>query len=103
MIRNWINIRRQNSNALRKVADCIAKEFEVLSYAALSDPSQPLSYKKIIDGIEVHWTVDVIRRRPNGDIMVEMNFYSTAPTFWGKPSHVFWMRKDGSLIDSTSN
>ena len=98
MLKNWLMVRRQNYALLRRIADQIGQEFERLSYAVLADPSQPVSYAREVEGVQISWSADIIRRKGNGDIDFGIDFYADLPTVLGKkPSYRFWKRPDGSV------
>ncbi len=83
--------RRQNAIFLKRVTKEIAAEFEAMSYARLADPNEPLLYAREVEGIRITWSVDVINKRPNGDILVALEFRSDMKTFpFGEPAYSFW-------------
>jgi hypothetical protein len=98
LLKKWIFIRKQNFLFLKNIAEQIGKEFECLPYAILADPNQPLSYERMIGGVKISWSTDVINSKKNGDIYFAMEFYSDLPTFFGaKPAHSFWKTPDESV------
>ena len=98
MIKKWFKSRRRNFQLLRDIANQIGKEYERMPYDVLADPSQPISCEREVEGLLVSWTADVIRKKENGDIDFNIDFYAALPTLLGiKPAYRFWKRRDESI------
>ncbi len=97
-MRAYIERCRLNRAFLRRVADDVGKEIEGWPYETLSRPAEEISFKRVIDGIEVNFSIEAYDRNQAGDIHVCVDVDSNIPTLWlASPSYVFWKRTDESI------
>jgi hypothetical protein len=98
LLRAYIERRRFNRDFLRRVADDVGKEIAGWSYKTLSLPAEEISFSRVIDGVEVVFSIEAYDRNRAGDIHVCVDVNSSIPTFWWLlPSYVFWKRADESI------
>lgn len=101
MLTQWIAARRNNFQRLRRIAQQVGRAVEITPYAALRDaalrdpePMQP----RLMDGLQVRWTVEVVNIRANGDLDVNIDLHADLPTWFGvMPSYRFCKKADESV------
>jgi hypothetical protein len=93
--------RRKNLEFLQRLADDILEEHKAIPYAILLDPRWPAECQRIVDGVPISWNVEIQTTGSNGDICVDIEFYSDLPTTCGaKPARRFWKRPDETIIST---
>jgi hypothetical protein len=97
-MRAYMERLRLNRALLRRIADDVGKEIEGWPYKTLSRPSEEISFKRVIEGIEVVFSIEAYDRNQAGDIRVCADVDSNIPSFWlALPSYIFWKRTDESV------
>jgi hypothetical protein len=86
---------------LRREVQLLGQEFEALPYGRLLELDANLAYRsKVIDGIEIHFSTELVSVEKNGDLHVCIDARARAPEWkWHDvlPSYNFKKRKDGSV------
>lgn len=95
--------RRQRLEAnyalLRQVLDAEALKIEAMSYEALQQPAEVLSFSRELNGQVYYFSLEAIQTLKNGDLEICIDIGADdLPTKWGvKPSYHFYKRPDGSI------
>jgi hypothetical protein len=86
---------------LRREVQVVGKELEALPYERLLELDDSLaSIAKVVDGVRIHFSTDLVSIEKNGDLHVCIDAYADAPDWkWRDvlPSYNFRKRKDGSV------
>jgi hypothetical protein len=82
---------------LRREIERVAKEYEAMSYAALSRPAEELSRAEVVNGIEISFSAEACDVTKNGDICFCIDARAEPNRTGSQPSYRFFKRKDGSV------
>jgi hypothetical protein len=86
---------------LRREVQVVGKELEALPYERLREWDDSLTtIAKVVDGVEIHFSTELVSIEKNGDLHVCIDAYADAPDWkWRDvlPSYNFRKRKDGSV------
>ena len=90
---------RKNFRSLRLALEKIGHRYEESEYADLAGGSLDQSAGELhIDGMPAYYSAYSMETNPDGDVHFSIDLFSELPTWFGvKPSHEFWMRRDGSV------
>lgn len=93
---------RKNFQSLRAALDEIGRRYEASEYSDLAGGSLDESTGEVqIDGMPAYYSAYSVETSPDGDVHFTIDLFSELPTWFGvKPSHEFWMRRDGSVYYS---
>ena len=89
----------KNLQHLRTALDPIGQLYETSDYADLAGGDLDQSTGEIaVDGMPAYYSAYSVETNAEGDVHFTIDLFSELPTWFGvKPSHDFWMRRDGSV------
>jgi hypothetical protein len=97
-LKRYVSKCRANVAFLRRISDEVGKGVEQWPYEKLSRPAEEISFSRVINGIEVSFSIEEFNENKAGDLHICMDVNAKIPTFlFGLPSYVFWKRRDGSV------
>jgi len=92
---NSIAVRRRNFEVLSEACDLVVEELKALPYSAYSVPDAPLTGQRVVNGLRLSWSGDVVYEKRNGDRQVDIVFCSDLPTLFGVTyATTFWKRPE---------
>jgi len=96
---SWLAYWSANYAFLRRAVDAAGRSLAKRPYESFLEPGEELSFSEVVDGIEVHFAVDLFRVEPDGTLWVFVDADAGLPTpLRIRPSVVFRKLRDGTAF-----
>jgi hypothetical protein len=82
---------------LRQEVKSVGKEFEAMPYENLLEPTQPFSFSRTVDGVEIFFKAEAFQVDRNGDVHIWIDAGARGCALSSQPSYRFVKRRDGSV------
>ena len=96
VLNDWLVRWSANYAFLRRAVDSAGRALAARSYDSFLQPGEEFSFSEVVDGIEVHFSVEVYRVDRDGTMWICVDAHASLSTPLGiNPSYVFQKLPDG--------